>query len=524
MWKKREIFVKIICIIGVMFAILIFNNKGVYAAADKNVKIQFSVTSVKVDKNKAVSIYYSTSMYYGGVVSWKINNGNIATAKADYAKNKITIYGQKPGTTSIKISLDNGNSSTCTIKVVDPTTVKFSVSNITVNKGGSYSIYYSTSMYYGGVVSWKINNGKIATATANYAQNKITIYGNKHGNTNIKLWLENGNSTTCNIKVIDPTTVRFSVGNITVNRSGSYSIYYSTSRYYDGAISWKINNGKIATAKANYAQNKITIYGNTPGNTNIKLWLENGNSTTCNIKVVDPTTVKFSLSSISIKEGESKDIYYSTSMYYGGVVSWKINNGSVATATADYAKNKITIYGKSSGNTNIKLWLENGKSTTCNITVDSKIIASAKKINSGICSYKDYSKKYDYCDLGGTCRNNSNDHKHGHKCGLNETFEQSKTSYHNTCCATYVSWILRDAGIINTTIHGADSLASYLKNSGKFKVVSDIKAGDILCYNGHIEISAGGNKVYTGGDVDAINTLGPTTKNNINPHTILRLK
>ena len=125
---------------------------------------------------------------------------------------------------------------------------------------------------------------------------------------------------------------------------------------------------------------------------------------------------------------------------------------------------------------------------------------------------------------GGTCRNNSNDHKHGHSCGLNDTFEQSKTSYHNTCCATFVSWILRDAGIIDVTIHGADALASYLQGTGKFEVVSNIKAGDILCYNGHIEIAADGGKVYTGGSVEAMNTLGPTSASTKALHTILRLK
>ena len=158
------------------------------------------------------------------------------------------------------------------------------------------------------------------------------------------------------------------------------------------------------------------------------------------------------------------------------------------------------------------------------ITKDHLIIASAKKINKEICSITKYEDKYDYCDLGGTCRNNSNDHKHGHSCGLNDTFEQSKTSYHNTCCATFVSWILRDAGIIDVTIHGADALASYLQGTGKFEVVSNIKAGDILCYNGHIEIAADGGKVYTGGSVEAMNTLGPTSASTKALHTILRLK
>ena len=153
-------------------------------------------------------------------------------------------------------------------------------------------------------------------------------------------------------------------------------------------------------------------------------------------------------------------------------------------------------------------------------------------INSAI-KIKDQMGDYDYCDLEYSCRGD-NSHLHGHSCGLNETFEESKISYRNTCCATYVSWVLRDAGIIDFTTHGADLLAQNLINTGKFKEIydtSDLKAGDILCYRSsnnpgaaHIEISAGGNEVYNAGTVESINTKGKTQKSNKVLTVILRLK
>lgn len=135
----------------------------------------------------------------------------------------------------------------------------------------------------------------------------------------------------------------------------------------------------------------------------------------------------------------------------------------------------------------------------------SGIIDSAKKIH-------DYMKdnKYQYCDKGSSC----GDHSNGH--GLNETFEQSKTGYHNVCCATYVSWVLRDCGLIKETNHIAPTLANTLESSKyKFKRITgknNFQEGDILVSDGHIEIYAGNNQIYNAGYQGAIDTVNPYNK------------
>ena len=258
MCKKREIYIKIICIIGVMFAILIFNNKGVYAAAAKNVKIDLTKSNISINKGSSYAIYYSTSMYYGGVVSWKIANGNVASAKADYTKNKITIYGNKHGTTSIKVWLDNGNSSTCNIKVIDPTKIDFTKSNININKGSSYAIYYSTSMYYNGNISWKIANGNVASAKAYYKENKLIIYGNKPGTTSIKIWLENGNSSTCTITC---SQQKIDIANAEITNIKNAYTYIGKEIRPDPTVKY---NGKVLTKYTDYVVSYINnIYQGT---------------------------------------------------------------------------------------------------------------------------------------------------------------------------------------------------------------------------------------------------------------------
>lgn len=126
---------------------------------------------------------------------------------------------------------------------------------------------------------------------------------------------------------------------------------------------------------------------------------------------------------------------------------------------------------------------------------------------------------YEYCVYG---NNSLEEHKHdSSKHGLNNTFEESKHNKHNTCCATYVSWVLEDAGLLKIEDYqeGADNLQEVLKTNG-WQIIEneeDLQPGDILGYNHHIEIYAGkddeGNKIiYNAGDGDWIRSEGPDTR------------
>ena len=116
--------------------------------------------------------------------------------------------------------------------------------------------------------------------------------------------------------------------------------------------------------------------------------------------------------------------------------------------------------------------------------------------------------------------------KYNDKCGLNSTFEASKTGYHHTCCATYVSWVLQEAGYIDVKDHsnGAITLKDNLKKKGFKEVsISEAQPGDILYYSyGHIEIYAGDNKVYNAGSGSAIRGSSPQYNDGWKSATVLR--
>lgn len=124
---------------------------------------------------------------------------------------------------------------------------------------------------------------------------------------------------------------------------------------------------------------------------------------------------------------------------------------------------------------------------------------------------------WDYCVLNGTdCT-----HKYGHGCGLNVTIQDAQAQHHNTCCATYTSWVLKEAGFdlsSHPNMHGAKSSYDYCKNSGWTPITdySSLEAGDFLFNRhdytgsdveqiGHVQMLGNDGEWLNAGSVDAIN-------------------
>jgi uncharacterized protein YxeA len=150
--------------------------------------------------------------------------------------------------------------------------------------------------------------------------------------------------------------------------------------------------------------------------------------------------------------------------------------------------------------------------------IENKISIKAKEIH-------DYMREnnYGYCTYDNRCN-------HDGECGLNVTFEASKTGHHNTCCATYVSWVLQELGYltkqehIDNYLNGANNLIKYLTQKGWKEVdKNDIQPGDILCYNGHIAIYGGRGRQYDAGNRIFIQEVAPIKNNwKMNVEKILR--
>ena len=117
---------------------------------------------------------------------------------------------------------------------------------------------------------------------------------------------------------------------------------------------------------------------------------------------------------------------------------------------------------------------------------------------------------YTYCVYGGNSYEECGTYGKSH--GLSRNFEDSKTNK-NTCCATYVSWVLQEAGYLSTEEHqdGANNLTSLLKSKGWTVITnsSQFEPGDVLTYDHHVEIYAGDGKIYNAGSGRAIRGASP---------------
>ena len=124
-----------------------------------------------------------------------------------------------------------------------------------------------------------------------------------------------------------------------------------------------------------------------------------------------------------------------------------------------------------------------------------------------------YMEEYQYTYCVYNCNKGEECPKYGKQHGLNTTFEKSKTGHHNTCCATYVSWVLQEAGYITEEEHtnGAGQIRNLLVSKGWIQItsVSELEPGDVLYYQGHVEIYAGDGKVYNAGSGYSIRGASP---------------
>lgn len=528
--KKTKIIGFIVFILlGLILNLPIIGNNYVYSAS-MTVKEQKTNQNMKSKEDRIVG--YSNTWIVKTSFGWSIesSNNNIVTVSKN--GNKASYKAKKQGKAIVKIRENTtGIQYWCKVNVL-PAVTSIKITNPPSGwyaVGGGYKLFvkkYPVDYKYGSI-NWKSSNTKVATVS----NGTVSFIG--QGTAKITATYTNGKNTsvTFNVKKV-PTKVTMNPSSIIIGIEETYKIKasYSPSDASFNSAKFTSQNTSIATVNSSTG----TVTGKKAGTTYVEYWMSAGGKYIigkCKVEVRKaPSKLSLNYSSKNLNKGDTFTL--SASSDNGAYcnpkdITWSNTNTNVISVTKINGTGKATIKGLKEGTATVTVRVYNGKTAKCTVKVvnNNPIITSAKKI-------KGQMGDYDYCDNGVSCRDaGSNDHKHGHSCGLNDTFEQSKKSHRNTCCATYVSWVLRDAGIINKTIHGADTLADYLtnlknsKNKNIFVKVdtNNIQAGDILCYNGHIEISAGGNKVYNAGSVEAINNSGTTNKTSKTITKILRL-
>ena len=168
--------------------------------------VKINPTALTLGKGESYTVSESTSKgsYANGAnLKWTSTNTRVATVQKGKG-NKAVIKAVGTGTANIKITLFNGKTATCKVKVKPaPTSVKINPTALTLGKGESYTISESTSKgsYANGAnLKWTSTNTRVATVQKGKG-NKAVIKAVGTGTANIKITLFNGKTATCKVTV-----------------------------------------------------------------------------------------------------------------------------------------------------------------------------------------------------------------------------------------------------------------------------------------------------------------------------------
>ena len=223
-------------------------------------------------------------------LKWTSSNAGVATVTKGSA-NKATIKAKGPGTAYIKVTLYNGKTAQCKVKVkTAPSSVKTNPTSLTLGVGESYTISENTnsgSYANAANLKWASSDSNVATVSKGSA-NKATITAKGAGTAYIKITLYNGLTAQCKVTVKPaPTSVKVNPSSVTLGVGESYTISENTNSgsYANAAnLKWTSTNSNVVTVTKRSA-NKATITAKGAGTAYIKITLYNGKTARCKVTV-----------------------------------------------------------------------------------------------------------------------------------------------------------------------------------------------------------------------------------------------
>ena len=325
---------------------------------------------------------YTTSHYYTQSVLWTYDArivepvgyvGSATTsikfkakqAVSSYVIQAITYYYESSTSNTLLRSVDDW-----LVRITDNSKVTLDKNSITLSRGESFTLNATASNpEYAGKYNWSSSNTDVAYIVG-YGTSKSekisTLYS---GNATITVKLDNGNSATCYVTVKDVDVKSASITptyqTLKVGETTSLSLSVSPSDAKITSKSWISKNTNIATVDS-YG----TVTAVSSGTTEIYC-VVNGNvtSNSCEVTVkepIAPTDITVSPTVMYINKGETRKLNYSLTPYDATTtVTWSSDNTSIATVNSNGE-----VKGINKGVTTIYATTENGKTASCEVTVN----------------------------------------------------------------------------------------------------------------------------------------------------------
>lgn len=220
-------------------------------------------------------------------------------------------------------------------------------------------------------IVWISNNNSVATV------NNGKVTAKSVGTATITATTYNGKEAKCSITVAPtPNSVTLNSSSISLNVGGTYqlSATVSPSDANDKTVSWSTSNSAVATVDST---GKITAKSS--GSATITATTSNGKKASCTVNVNSIEVSSVSLNAYSITLDEQQTYQLSATVYPSNAtnqtLTWSTNNSSVATVSST---GKVTAV--SGGIANITVKTTNGKSASCAVTVNEKIMPKSIEV------------------------------------------------------------------------------------------------------------------------------------------------
>ena len=310
--------------------------------------IKLNITSVTLGSGDSVALTATLSSGSAGTMTYASSDSAVATVKSG----KIVVG--ETGTATITATTHNGLSTSCVVNVV-PAPESIALGDLTIGVGQTVTLSPAFPEGTMATVTYTSSSASVATVAAN---GKLT--GKKAGKVTITAKTHNGVTATATVTVVAaPTKVALSAKTATLGVGQTLSLTATVSGTNTAPLTWTSSNANMAAVDGNGV-----VSAKAAGSATITVKTYNGKSATCAITVKKaPTSVKLSVTSVTLGSGDSAALTATLSSGSAGAVTYASSDPAVATVKSG------KIVAGETGTATITATTHNGLSASCTVSV-----------------------------------------------------------------------------------------------------------------------------------------------------------
>ena len=305
-------------------------------------------------------------------LTWTSSDASVVSVSADGEVKAL-----KAGTTTITVSSANGKTATCVVsvakKIIEVTGITLSNTELKMTEGDVATLTASVQPADATdkALTWTSSNEAVATVSANGEVKAV-----KEGNAVITVKAANGVTATCKVTVesgiivvtsvtLDKTSLEMTEGEAAVLKAT-----VNPADATDKTLTWTSSDSSVATVSATGEVKALKA-----GTTNITVSSANGKTATCVVtvakKIIEVTSVSLDQTKLELTEGDTATLTATVnpSDATDKTLTWTSSDASVASVSANGEVKALKA-----GTATITVSTANGKTATCIVTVEPKVI------------------------------------------------------------------------------------------------------------------------------------------------------